>query len=259
MVALIGACSFQNLFAEALEITEHQARVSALNSHIQSLSVRGEFGEAADSTSVLISILESNPDTPPYIVSDSKRHLQTLRFIAGLPEEGQAELARAERLVELARLAYESEDYESGISKYSLAIDIYEKRLGANHEKVALVCSEFGGKLANHYRDRALRLLERAEKILFSLVGDQHIEYANLLQRRANALFLMRPAEAESIMVRSLALKRKILGNQHQDLIQAIMDLTMARGFNDFATPGSLPGWNICWGNRLDNLNEARK
>jgi tetratricopeptide (TPR) repeat protein len=160
-------------------------------------------------------------------VTDAVTLVETLKYIAGLPVEAQAELAEADRLtVELNGLQQNGE-YQQGVAVAQRQLEIRRRLLGQEHLDVAMSLRRLGGFLVRS-RDYAGAepILQEALAMNRDLVGEEHPDVATGLHNLALVLYGKGDyAGAEPLYREALAVKRKLLGEEHVDVANSLNNL----------------------------------
>lgn len=155
------------------------------------------------------------------------REVAALAYECAIHEYGADDTLTAKVLYRLGRTYSQLGQLDSSAAAFDKCLDIFQRRLGAEHRLVGIACNALGLVLKDLSRyNEAEEHLRRALAIKGSTYGKESEEYANSLCTLADLLQLRDEyKEAEQALLRALNIRRSILGAGHPDLARAVKQL----------------------------------
>jgi CHAT domain-containing protein/Flp pilus assembly protein TadD len=206
---------------------QDSVRVAELKEQVTELREKAKYAEAILLADEALEIRRRVQGEGHWEVTDAVKLVETLKYIAGLPAEAQAELAEADRLtVELEGLRGRGE-YEEGVAVAQRQLEIRRRLLGQDHLCVAMNLQNLGVLLFRQgdYAG-AEPVCREALAMMRKLLSEEHSKVASSLNNLAVLLWFKGDyAGAEPLCREALAMKRKLLGEEHPDVARSLSNL----------------------------------
>jgi CHAT domain-containing protein/Flp pilus assembly protein TadD len=206
---------------------QDSVHVAGLEEQISELREQGRYTEAIPLAEEMLEIRRRLQGADHWQVTDAVKLVETLKYIAALPPDAQAELVEADRLeLEQTRL-YEQGKYDDALNLAQRQLEIRRRLLGQEHLDVAVSLRSLGALLyLNRDYAGAEPVLQEALAMYRKLLGKEHPHVASSLN---NLAALLRSkgdcARAEPLHREALAMKRKLLGEEHPDVAASLNNL----------------------------------
>lgn len=210
-------------------------RSTALSDSIRTLRSHAQFAAARPLALELIAATRADSSALISDLGDTRRQLELLDQILGMPRESQQELGRADSLLWASeRLSYDDQD-EEALAPAQMAHEIKSRLLDAKSQDVAETWARLGWELHQSRRVREAAVAYRkALDIYRQLVGDEHAGVSTLLTNLAFAIQSFGDlGEAEPLCRQAAAIDRRIHGPRSPEVsisMQNLGALLHARG-----------------------------
>jgi CHAT domain-containing protein/Tfp pilus assembly protein PilF len=191
--------------------------VAELNKVIDGLWRAGKFAEAVEPARQVAAISEKALGTDHWQTSDARRNVETLRVIAGLPEEGRRAMAAVPALHPEFAQAHGKARYADAERLARQIVEVRLRWLGEAHPDTALSYSNLASVLRDQgKRSEAEAMFRQALAIRLKVLGEGHPETAGSYNNLAVVLHDQgKLPEAEAMHGRALATKLRALGEDH--------------------------------------------
>jgi serine/threonine-protein kinase len=140
---------------------------------------------------------------------------------------GNKSLEFAETLYNLSLLLIAKGQQEKGVSLLCEDLEIRRSLFGEIHPDVARTL----GEIANTFgmmgdREKAVLLQRKSLSIMRQFYEGDHPDVAESISMLATAILLANPDEAENLFYETLAMRRRMLGNEHPDVAWTLYRLS---------------------------------
>ena len=201
--------------------SEDQARVDDLQSQATGLREQGRWAEAIPLAEEAAGIRARVLGEDHWEAVESRQAVDTLKRIAALPADAQADMVAVLDLDTKAIMLYQQGRFADAIPPLKKSLDIRRRLLGAQDIDVATCVTNLAFLLAQSGRlSEAEPLHREALGIYRELLGQEHPRVARCLHNLADlAQFKGDYDEAEQLYRTALGMDYRLLGHEHEDAV----------------------------------------
>jgi CHAT domain-containing protein/tetratricopeptide (TPR) repeat protein len=198
-------------------------RVAELKGKVHELQVAGKFAEAQEPAREIVAIRTRVQGARHWQTKAAEREVETLKQIAALPAQEQAEFASAIKAdAEAGQLSAKGRHAQAQ-PLYEKALDVRRKALGEDHPYTAASYNNLAFSLqAQGKYPEAQPLFEKALAIWRNALGeDQPLTATGYNNVAFNLKSRGKYAEAQPLYDKALALRCRVLGESHPDTAES--------------------------------------
>jgi CHAT domain-containing protein/Tfp pilus assembly protein PilF len=207
-------------------------RVAELDKAIDTLWRAGKFAEGVAPARQVAAISEKALGTDHWQTADARRYVETLRVIAGLPEEGRRTVAAVPALYQEYAQAYGKARYADAERLARQIVEVRLRWLGEVHPDTAASYNNLALVLRNQGKlPEAEAMHRKALAIYLKALGEDHPDTAASYSNLAIVLHEQgKLPDAEAMHHKALAIRLKALGEDHPDTAGSYNNLANVLG-----------------------------
>jgi tetratricopeptide (TPR) repeat protein len=198
-------------------------RVAELEQKLSALAFAGKYAEAQQPAEEIVAIRRRAQGAKHWQTLDFERVVQTLKRLAALSAEEQAEYASAIKALAEALQLDAKGRYAQAQPLHERALVVRRRLLGEDHPDTAQSYDGLAGNLAQQRKyAEAQRLDDKALAIYRKVLGEDHPNTAasyNHVGFNLNAQ--AKYAEAQPLFEKALAIRRRVLGEDNTDTAES--------------------------------------